>query len=90
MAYAREIAKAILSGEWELFTHAEDRLDAAFKSGDETAKEFWRSVFQELCGPLKVNARLDDVSWWTYETVQQYADGVDPRLGPDEEKSEGP
>jgi hypothetical protein len=85
MADAPEIAKAILAGEWELFTHAEDRLDAAFRSGDETAKEFWRSVFQALSGPLKVSAHLDDISWHTCEIARQYAGGVDPCLGPEGE-----
>jgi hypothetical protein len=82
MADPREIAKAILAGEWELFDDAETRLTAAFEARDEAEKAFWRSVFEELCGPLRRVAALDDVSFHTYETARRYADGAAPNTGP--------
>lgn len=84
-----EIAKAILEGEWELFSDAEEKLGAAFESGDEAAKAFWRSVFEELCPALKTCATLDDVSFHTYEMARRYADGDSPCAGPggDEKKT---
>jgi hypothetical protein len=86
MADPWEIAKAILAGEWELFDDAESKLTAAFEARDEGEKAFWRSVFEELCGPLKTHASLDDVSFHTYETARRYADGAVPNTGPDAEK----
>jgi hypothetical protein len=86
MADPQEIAKAILAGEWELFDDAEAKLTAAFEARDEAEKSFWRSVFEELCGPLKRVAAMDDVSFYTYETARRYADGAAPNMGPAAEK----
>jgi hypothetical protein len=81
MANLQEVAKAILAGQWELFDEAEAKLSAAFEARDEVEKAFWRSVFEELCGPLKTHAALDDVSFHTYETARRYADGAAPSTG---------
>jgi hypothetical protein len=86
-----ETAKAIVGGAWELFEEAENKLDAAVESGDQTAAQFWRSMFRELSRLMEKDSTLDDVTWHTYRAACRYADGALPSAGPERKaEKDGP
>jgi hypothetical protein len=92
MADAREAAKAIYESDdtGALFSGAEDALTAAWRSGDETAQQFWRSVFREFCNLIGEERFQDDIAWHYYEDANSYANGASPNAGPAGEREKRP